>query len=182
MEHTQAYLKIAKELHYATKSGSHQEALFIKKQVTENMKRMTYCYEKLKTQPEELATMQFIQVEEHQKLFAQFANIYDDDIAPINCVAENIPSFAFINRNIEYKVVTKTVESLLCSKGGSKVTVQVQSISKGGITPVAVKDNEDGSYSESLTFNANQIGEIKLQIILNGRHIKGSPYSVTVHA
>ena len=181
MEHTQAHLKTAKELHYAIKSGSDQEALFMKKRVTENMKRMTECYRKLKSEPAELATMQFIPVEEHQKLFPQYANIYDDDIAPVNCVAENIPSFAFINRNIEFKVLTKTVEGLLCSKGGTKITAQVQSISKGGITPVAVKDNEDGSYSASLTFTANQIGEIKLQIIVNGRHIKGSPFSVTVH-
>ena len=181
MKHVQVHLKTTKELNCAIKSGSDQEMLFMKKQVAENMKRMTYCYKKLKTEPAEVANMQFIPVEEHQKLFPQFASISDDDVAPVNCVAEGIPSFAFINRNIEFKVATKTVEGLPCSKGGSEVTAQVWSCNKGGITPVAVKDNKDGSYLASLTFRANQIGDVKLKVIVNGRHVKGSPFNVTVH-
>ena len=50
-----------KELSEAVKSGSDQEALFVKKQVAEDVKRLTSDYNKLNTEPVELANMEFIQ-------------------------------------------------------------------------------------------------------------------------
>ena len=41
-----------------------------------------------------------------------------------------------------------------------------------------VKDNNDGSYIAS--FIAQQLGEVKLSVSINGQQIKGSPYSLLV--
>ena len=176
MEHTQGQLESMKELNNAIKSGSDQEALFMKKQVTEDVKRMTDGYKQLKTEPVELATMQFIPVEEYQKWFPQFANVFYGDADPLTSMAENVPSLAYVNNNVNFAIITKNTQGDHCSKGGSKVIAQVQSSSTGDVIPVAVKDNQDGTYSASVV--PKQAGEVKLSVIINGRHIQGSPYSV----
>ena len=178
MEHTQGQLESMKELNNAIKSGSDQEALFMKKQVTEDVKRMTDGYKQLKTEPVELATMQFIPVEVHQKSFPQFTNVFYGDADPLTSMAENVPSLAYVNNNVNFTIVTKSTQGDRCSKGGSEVISQVQSSSTGDVIPVAVKDNQDGTYSASVV--PKQAGEVKLSVIINGRHIQGSPYNVSV--
>ena len=178
IEQNQAQLESMKELNNAVKNGSDQEALFMKKQVTQDVKRLTGCYEELKTEPVELATIQFIPVEEYQNLFPQFANMFHDDADPLNCVAENIPLLTYTNKDVEFTVVTKDTQGHVCSKGGSEVVAQARSAVTGDIFSVTVLDNQNGSYSAS--FVPTQAGEIRLSLIINGRHIKGSPYSVSV--
>ena len=178
MEHTQGQLESMKELNNAIKSGSDQEALFMKKLVTEDVKRLIDGYKQLKTEPAELATMQFIPVEEYQNSFPQFANVFYGDADPFTSMAENIPSLAYVNNNLNCTIVTKNAQGHCCSKGGSKVFAQVRSSSTGDVIPVAVKDNQDGTYSASVV--PKQAGEVKLSVIINGRHIQGSPYNVSV--
>ena len=179
IEHTQAQLQSMNELNDTVKSGSDQEALLMKKQVVEDVKRLTDCYKKLKTEPVELANMQFIPVEEYQYLIPQFANVFYGNADPLSSVAENIPSLAYSNKDIKFTVITKNAQGHLCSNGDSKVIAWAESSSTGGVTPVAIKDNKDGSYSAS--FVAKQTGEVKLSVIISGKHIKGSPYSISVH-
>ena len=92
-------------------------------------------------------------------------------------MAENIPSLAYVNNNVDFTIVTKNAQGDHCSKGGSKVIAQIQSSSTGDVIPVAVKDNQDGTYSASVV--SKQAGKVKLSVIINGRHVQGSPYSVT---
>jgi len=51
MECTLIQLVSVKELNYAVTNGSDQEALFTKKQVSNDVKRLTECYKKLNTRP-----------------------------------------------------------------------------------------------------------------------------------
>ena len=178
MERTQEQLEGMKELTDAIKDGSDQEVLFMKKQVTEDVKRMSKIYKRSKTEPVEPTTMQVIPVEEYQDSFPQFANIIYGDADPLTSMAENFPSVACVNNTVNFTIVTKNVQGNRCSKGGSKVILQVQSSSTRDVIPVAVKVNQDGSYSASLV--PKQAGEVKLSVIINGLHIQGSPYSVSV--
>ena len=84
-----------------------------------------------------------------------------------------------INKDIKFTIVTKNAQGHVCSKGGSKVIAQAQSSTTGVVVPVAIRDNQDGRYEAC--FVAKQTGEVKLSVTINGRHIKGSPYSVSVH-
>ena len=68
MEYTQAQLESVKELSEAVKSGSDQEALFMKKQ---DVKRLTSNYNKLKTEPLELDNMEFVK-EKYQYMVTRF--------------------------------------------------------------------------------------------------------------
>ena len=55
--------------------------------------------------------------------------------------------------------------------------VQLKSFT-GDVTAGEVRDNNDGSYMAS--FVAEQVGEAKLSVAINGEQIKGSPYSIVV--
>ena len=56
--------------------------------------------------------------------------------------------------------------------------VQLKSFT-GDVTAGEVRDNNDGSYMAS--FVAEQVGEAKLSVAINGEQIKGSPYIIVVY-
>ena len=175
-EHTQAELESIKELNGAMKNGSDQEALLMKKQVVDDVKRISDSYNKLDTQPVQSATIEFIPVEEYKNSMPQFGHLSHDDVCPVNCEAD-LPQYVFEGK-VKFLVVTRDKSNHLCHKGGSNVVIQAQS-SRGDVTPVEIKDNKDGSYSAS--FVANQVGEVKLSVAIKGQQIKGSPFNVKVH-
>ena len=178
MEHTQAQLQSIKELNGAMKNGSDQEALLMKKQVVDDVKRISDNYNKLDTQPVHSATMEFVPVEKHTISIPRFGHLSYDDVCPVNCEALGIPKITSKGDKVKFKIATKNQSNLLCQKGGSKVVIHAQS-SRGNVTPVEIVDNRDGSYSAS--FVANQVGEVKLSISIKGQQIKGSPFNVKVH-
>ena len=178
MEHTQAQLESIKELNGAMKKGSDQETFLMKKQLVDDVKRISDSYNKLDTQPVQSATMEFIPVEEYKKSMPQFGHLSHGNACAFNSEMLNVPEMVYKGERVEFHVVTKDQNNHLCSKGGSKVVVHAQS-SRGEVTPVEVKDNKDGSYSAS--FVANQIGEVKLSVTIKGQQIKGSPFNIKVH-
>ena len=177
LEYTQAQLESVKELNDIVTNGSDQEALFAKKQVSKDVKRLTESYKKLDTNPVELATIELVLTKEYETSFPQFAQLYDGSPVPDNCEVTDIPLQPLVRNQLDFKIVTKDHNNARCSKGGSHIIAQVQS-SKGDVVPVELKDNNDGSYSAS--FVTKQVGEAKLSVTIEGEHIKGSPYSVMV--
>ena len=176
MENTQAELESIKELSGAVKNGSEQKAMLMKKQVVDDVKRISDSYNKLDTQPVQSATMEFVPVEECKKSMPQFGHLSHDDVFPLNCELD-LPQHV-LQGKVEFKVVTKDQYTNQHYKGGSKVVIKAQS-SRGDVTPVEVKDNKDGSYSAS--FVANHVGEVKLSVTIKEQQIKGSPFNVKVH-
>ena len=158
-------------------NGSDQDVLLMKKQVVDDVKRISDSYNKLDTQPVQSATMEFIPVEEYKKSMPQFGHLYRGNVCPVNCEAFGIPEMVSKGEKVKFKVVTKDQSCRLHHKGGSEVVIQAQS-SRGDVTPVEVKDNKDGSYSAS--FVANEVGEVKLSVTIKGQQIKGSPFNVKV--
>ena len=177
LEYTQAQLESVKELNDAVTNGSDKEALFAKKQVSNDVKRLTECYKKLDTASVELATIEFFPATQYKVLFPQFGKVYDDRAAPDHCEVTDIPLQPLVGNKIGCKIITKDHNNAHCTKGGSDVIAQVQS-SRGEVVPVEVKDNNDGSYSAS--FVTKHVGEVKLSVTIKGQHIKGSPYSIMV--
>ena len=175
MEHTQAQLERIKEVNDAMKNGSDQEAMLMKKQVADDVKRISDNYNKLGTQPVQSATMEFVPVEEYKKSMPQFGHL--SDVCPVNCEGLGIPEMVSKGKTVNFKIATKDQKNRHCHKGGSKVVIQAQS--SRDVAPVEIKDNKDGSYSAS--FVANQVGEVKLLVTIKGQQIKGSPFSVKVH-
>ena len=178
MEHIKAQLESIKELNGAMKDGSDQEALLMKKQVVDDVKRISDSYNKLDTQPVQSATMKFVPVEDYKKVMPQFGYLSHGNVAcPQNCEALGILDMVSRGEKVNFKIVTKDQNNTFGQRGGGEVIIRAQS--RIGIIPVEVKDNKDGSYSAS--FVANEVGEVKLSVTIKEQQIKGSPFSVKVH-
>ena len=67
-----------------------QEALFAKKQASNDMKRTIDDYMKLDKCPVELATVEF---EKCKRFIPQFSQLYDNRVVPGNCEAIDIPGW-----------------------------------------------------------------------------------------
>ncbi|XP_065885311.1 tripartite motif-containing protein 2-like [Dysidea avara] len=185
IDFTEAQLLSVKELSDAVKNGSDQEALFMKKQVGDDVKRLTISYSKVETEPVELPTMEFIPTKKYKetfplfgRLFDEVVRLFDEVVIPGNCVVTDIPTQSLVGSKVDFTIITKSCNNELCFKGGSHIIVQAQSNREGDVVPVEVKDSNDGSYLAS--FVTKKIGEVKLSIIIEGGHIKGSPYTIMV--
>ena len=181
MEQTQAQLESIKELNGEMKNGSDQETLLMKKQVVDDVKRISDSYNKLDTQPVHSASMEFSPVEEYKYIMPQVGYLSHGDACLKNCEALDIPNMVSRGEKVNFKIVTKnqsTTQAILCQSGENRVVIQAQS-SRGDVTPLEMKDNKDGSCSAS--FVANQVGEVKLSATIKGQQIEGSPFNIKVY-
>jgi len=161
-------LEHVKKLNEVVKSESdHQEALYMKKQVTKDVKRLEEDYKNLKTEPVELANMIFSK--EHEQSFPFFGNLSYGDSSSFNtAIAYNVPAYGQVSEEVKFSILTKDGNHHPCQKGGSKVIAQVKPRAGDVITAV-VKDNQDGSYTAS--FVPSQPGEVEVTVTINGESI-----------
>ena len=98
-------------------------------------------------------------------------------VNPHTSEVNNLSQCAVVGDKVEFAIVTKDSNGDRYVKGGSQVSVQLKSFT-GDVTAGEVRDNNDGSYMAS--FVAEQVGEAKVLVSINGKQIKGSPYSIMV--
>ena len=173
VEYAQAEVLSMKELKDAIEKSSDQEALSAKKQVINRMQKITNKFNKLNTNPLQSATMEFVPSKESFPQFGQLLTHID----PIACEVVNLPNHITVGKELQFSIITKYGNGSQCSTGDSQVSVQLQS-NTGEVTNAQVVDNKNGSYMAS--FVAQQVGEAKLSVSINGQQIKGSPYSFVV--
>ena len=171
VEYAQAEVVSMKELKDAIEKSSDQEALSAKKQVIDRMQKITDKFNKLNTDPLQSATMEFVPSKES---FPQFGQLFTH-IDPGACEVVNLSNHITVGEELKFSIITKYRNGSQCSIGGSEVSVQLES-NTGEVRSAQVRDNNDGSYMAS--FVAQQVGEVKLSVSINGQQIKGSPYSV----
>ena len=173
MEYAQAEVLSMKELKDAIEKSSDQEALSAKKQVIDRMQQINDKFNKLNTDPLQSATMEFVPSKES---FPQFGQLFTH-IDPGACEVVNLPNHITVGKELKFSIITKYRNGSQCSIGGSEVSVQLE-CNTGEVRSAQVRDNNDGSYMAS--FVAQQVGEVKLSVSINGQQIKGSPYSLVV--
>ena len=84
-----------------------------------------------------------------------------------------------VNRLCTVILCTKDRSGEPCLEGGERLFVQLKlTASGGGLLPVDIRDNQDGSYS--INFRPRVKGEHQLVIAIRGQHISGSPFSLIV--
>ena len=179
LEDALAQLEGVNELSVAVKYGSDQEALLMKKQVTKDATNVAnrYNFRRFYIKPDDSVNMQFIPVAKYHKWFPQFGNVFYGNACAVRSEARGIPSCAYINELVDFEIWTKNADNKICYEEGNKVVVEAES-SAGDFIPVTVDDREDGSYSPD--FRVDQLGKIKLSVIIEGKHMKGSPYNILV--
>ena len=173
VEHAQAEVLSMKELKDAIEKSSDQEALSAKKQVINCMQQITDKFNKLNTDPLQSATMEFVPSKES---FPQFGQLFTH-IDPGACEVVNLPNHITVGEELQFSIITKYRNGSRCSIGSSKVSVQLES-NTGEVRSAQVRDNNDGSYMASCV--AQQVGEGKLSVSINGQQMKGSPFSVVM--
>ena len=169
----QAKLMSMKELTDALEQSSDQEALSAKKQVTDRVHQLTNAYKKVNIQPVESAAMDFVPTKDSFPVFGHLFAYVNPHTSELN----NIPQCTLVDKKVEFAIVTKDSNGDRYVKRGSQVSVQLKSFT-GDVTAGEVRDNNDGSYMAS--FVAEQVGEAKVLVCINGEQIKGSPYSIVV--
>ena len=163
-----------KELHEGLEKTPDHKVFSTKKQDVETrMQKVSEQYKSLNTQPVEYDNFEFVPAKSYSFLLGNlftFANPHTSEVI-------NLPGIAYCGHKVEFKMVAKDSKGKNCTKGGSQVSVQLKSFT-GDVTAGEVSDNNDGSYMAS--FVAEQVGEAKLSVSINGEQIKGSPYSIVV--
>ena len=130
-------------------------------------------YESLNTQPVEYDNFKFVPAKSYSFLLGNlftFANPHTSEVI-------DLPGIAYCGHKVEFKIIAKDSKGKKCTKGVSQVSVQLKSFTSD-TTAGEVRDNNDGSYMAS--FVAEQVGEAKVLVSINGEQIKGSPYSIVV--
>ena len=173
LESMQAELMSMKELTDALEQSSDQEALSAKREVTDRVQQLTNAYKKVNIQPVESATMDFVPTKEP---FPAFGHLFAY-VNPHTSEVIKLIECTLVSKKVEFTIMTKYRNGCPCISGGSQVSVQLKSFT-GDVTAGEVRDNNDGSYMAS--FVAEQVGEAKLSVSINGEQIKGSPYSIVV--
>ena len=174
VEYVQAEVLSMKELKDAIEKSSDQEALSAKKQVIDRMQQITDKFKKLKTDPLQSATMEFVPSKE---LFPQFGQLFTQ-IDPGVCEIVNPTNHITVGKELKFSIMTKYHNGSQCSIGGGHVRVEVETDTVE-VQNAKLEDNNDGSYMVS--FKVQNVGEIKLSVFVNGQQIKGNPCSVVVH-
>ena len=167
-------LKNVKELREGLEKTPDHKIFSTKKQDVETrMQKVSEQYKSLNTQPVEYDNFEFAPAKSYSFLLGNlftFANPHTSEVI-------DLPGIAYCGHKVEFKIIAKDSKGKNCTKGGSKVSVQLKSFTED-VTAGEVRDNNDGSYMAS--FVAEQVGEAKVLVSINGEQIKGSPYSTVV--
>ena len=167
-------LKNVRELREGLEKIPDHKIFSTKKQDVETrLQKVSEQYKSLNTQPVEYDNFEFVSANSYSFLLGNlftFANPRTSEVI-------DLPGIAYCGHGVEFKIIAKDTKGKNCTKGGSKVSVQLKSFT-GDVTAGEVRDNNNGSYMAS--FVAEQVGEANVLICINGEQIKGSPYSIVV--
>jgi len=174
-------LQNIKELGEVVDSGSYQEALFITKQIDSDYQVLVPEYNKLDPRPAESADVKFIKGYNEKSLPCLGTMFYGKNSLFNTAVAFGIPSYQPKGKEMKLTVITKGQVSSRCtySQRGDRIAISADP-STGIVMRGDAEENSVGGYTFQAYVIASQIGKVKLGITVNGKHIKGSPYSVQI--
>ena len=167
---TQVQLASIKGLYNGTKGGSDEGALFVKKQIVDDFRRLKESCSNLDAAPVEAATLKFVPVKNADLCFPQFGIIKCGRYA-----ITNIPGCAFVGQNIEFNIS----EQEYCHEGKDDAPVRVEVRSMGMVIPSKVRRNENGGFSAS--FTSRRVGEVTVSVTANGLPVIGSPCNIKMY-
>ena len=165
-----------KKLHEGLEKIPDCKVFSTKKQDVEiSMEKISEQYKNINTEPVEYDNFEFVPAKSYSFLLGDLFTFANP--RPHASEVINLPGIAYCGHKVEFKIVAKDSKGKNCTQGGNYVCVQLKSFT-GDVTAGEVKDGHNGSYMAS--FVAEQVGEAKLSVSINGEQIKGSPYSIVV--
>ena len=173
VECAQAESMSMKELNDALEKSSDQEVFSAKKQITDRMQQLTNKYNSLKTQKIVRAAIGFIPSKQPFPQFGLLCSTAKPD--PHKCEVDDIPGNSLAGKEVQFTIITKDDRVCRCYQESNTVGVQLEGVISATIK---IEDNGDGSYVAS--FIAQQVGQVKVSVLVNQEHIRGSPYSIAL--
>ena len=162
------------------KTGSQAEVMKMKKAVMKQVKEVTTSFKEDTMSPCESANVKFTaSSQELASAYQQFGEVYIEEVSPERCyatgegleVADPGERATAVLHVVDTKgnAYTRPVETVTC---------ELESDGTGEKTKCAVKKTEGNRYE--ISYQATSRGRHQLHIKVEGDHIKGSPFPVTV--
>ena len=161
------------------RTGSQGEVMKMKKAVVKQIKEMTDNFKPDRLPPCELANIKFVPISELTQACQQFGRVFLQQTSPEKCyatgkglkVAEPGERAIVVLHVVDHKgkVYTAPLETLSCKMIFNKTDEKVN---------CSTKKVQGGQYE--ISYQATSRGRHQLHIKVEGEHIKGSPFPVTV--
>ena len=162
-----------KRIRDAIQEYSVQEVISATDQIFCSSVRLIQRFEKLGYEPIESANIKVIADNKPlPQVLKHFATIDS-----LSFEVEDFSSYIQQGLTATLKIITKDNKGKYYPRGGCEVTAIVE-VETGKKTTAEIVDNTDGTYL--IYFAAEQIGEVKLSVFVNGRKIKESPFRIVV--
>ncbi|XP_065891724.1 E3 ubiquitin-protein ligase TRIM71-like [Dysidea avara] len=172
LEGIKVELESVKELNDTMKKGSGQDTLLMRKEVIDDMKRLSDCHKKMDTEPVELAAMEFVPVRIYEESLPRFGKIYTTDFEV--SVVKTYALEGKVTRMSKFTVAPKNDQR--CFEV-DQMHAQAHTMA-GCINPTKINLHKNGLYS--FLFTSLPVGEMSLSVTIKGKEVKGSPFSVVV--
>jgi len=169
LEGTKGELESLKELNDVIKKGTYQDTLLMRKEVVDDIKRLSDCYKEMDRDPVESAAMEFVPVKIYEESLPRFGKIYASgyELSVIDTYA------------LEGKVTGMASFTIAPNKHlkFDQIHAQAHSIA-GSMKPTKINLHRNGLYS--FVFTGLPVGEMSLSVAIKGQEVKGSPFRVVV--
>ena len=170
VEHVKAEVKSIKEMNDSLIRSHDQKLLSGKCQVIDRMHSVTSKYEKLDTNITLQANLKFVP----NLAFPQFGWLCSTAVpVPYKCETIDLPADVYRNHTTKFTMITRDINGHCCYKEDIQVKVLLDGEN------LHVSDNKNGRYT--ISFVALEVGETKLSVFVDGKHIIGSPFKITVN-
>ena len=155
------------------KASDNESYLKHKQYVTNWLQKIECAHEKATQQPVEINNITF---KPSKSGFPEFCHLCIGSILVEPGHELLIPKYVCVNKETTATLLTQGLGNPMY-KGNKQVSVHLET-STGEVTTAQVQDNSDGSYTAS--FVGKQVGNARLKVSVDGKQIKGSPYSLVV--
>ena len=163
------------------RTGSQGEVMKIKKTVMKQIKEMTDNFKPDLLPLCESANLKFTASSEFIQTCRQLGDIFLSDISPENCYATGKGlEVAELSERATVSLYTVTQTKKACSTPMKHLRCELVSESAGEIIVCTVKAKEASIEQYEISYQPTSRGRHQLHIKVEGEHIKGSPFPVTV--
>ena len=176
--HTQlvSCLSFVKE---SLRTGSQGEVMKIKKTVMKQIKEMTDNFKPDMLPPCELAYIEFIPSPKLAQACQQFGDVRVNSVSPENCYATG-KGIKVAELGERVTVILNTVDDKekACTTPAETIISELVSVANNTKRECSIKAIEASKYE--ISYQPSSRGRHQLHIKVEGEHIKGSPFPVTV--
>ena len=168
-------------LQFLLTSGSSHDVIASKDLVQTQQSVLTskWCQEGFESTVSQVVTFDPTNRDVLLKAIREFG-VVEDGACPVNCTVEPKPETVRWNGSDPLKLTLNTFDSknIRCKRGGDNIEafLRPKSPIPGPAIKARVVDDENGQYT--LSFPITYPGECDLSILVNGSHVRGSPFGV----